>query len=87
MKLKAKTVKIDGEKFVVQELRVKQLLPLLKAMTEDSAEGSKLIFDAAVTMEGIPLNVDEMPASVYMKLLPEVMEVNNLGGDDDEGNA
>ena len=83
MKLNTKKVTIRDEDFEVVEMTVATLMPLMSLLTDDPERGQVDLIKASVTRNGIPIGdeLDNMPASVFMQLVPHVMEVNNLGDD------
>jgi len=87
MEFKTKTVEIRGLTFEVRELTIRDMIPLLKTLEDEPVAGQAEMMRRSLYIDGAPIGekYDELPASMMMKLVPVVMEVNNLGGGDDEG--
>tara|TARA_B110000977_G_scaffold79854_1_gene107112 strand:+ start:65 stop:316 length:252 start_codon:yes stop_codon:yes gene_type:complete len=77
--MKRKMIKIED--FEVHELAVREMLPIMKIMGEDTEEGQMHLLGAAVKINGEPIgveNVEELGMSSYMKLVTAVAELNGL---------
>ena len=81
MKFNTETVSIRDTEFEIRELSIGELLPLIKTLEEDSIAGQRLLMGKSIYIDGEQLGekYDDMPASIMMKLMPVVMEVNSLG--------
>ena len=82
MALKIEKIKLDGTTYEVKELPVKILLPLSNKMAEGSVESQLELLGAAVAVDGKLLGADagDIGASVYMRLVKKVLEVNGMSG-------
>jgi hypothetical protein len=87
MALKSEKIKIDGVEYVVNELPVKQFLPMVEKLSEGSAEGQIMLLGAAVHVGGKPIGegAGDLGASVFMPLVKRVLKVNGM--EQGEGNG
>ena len=82
--MKRKSVKIG--QFEVCELSVREMMPIMRMMGEDSEEGQLHLIGAAVKIDGKAIGheaVEELGMRDYMKLVNAVTAINGL---DDLGN-
>lgn len=82
MALKIEKLKLDGTTYEVHELPVKTLLPLSNKMADGSVEGQLELLGAAVSINGqlLGTGAGDIGASVYMRLVKKVLEVNGMAG-------
>jgi hypothetical protein len=82
MALKIEKLKLDGTTYEIRELPVKVLLPLSNKMADGSVEGQLELLGVSVSVDGKLLGADagEIGASVYMRLVKKVLEVNGMAG-------
>lgn len=82
MALKIEKLKLDGTTYEIRELPVKVLLPLSNKMADGSIEGQLELLGVAVSVDGKLLGPDagDIGASVYMRLVKKVLEVNGMSG-------
>ena len=82
MALKIEKLKLDGTTYEIKELPVKVLLPLSNKMADGSVEGQLELLGVSVSVDGKLLGADagEIGASVYMRLVKKVLEVNGMAG-------
>jgi len=77
--MKRKSVKIG--QFEVCELSVREMMPLMRIMGEDSEDGQMHLIGAAVKIDGKAIGheaVEELGMGDYMKLVTAVSEINGL---------
>ena len=77
MKLK----KTKVEDFEVCELSVREMLPVMRMMSEDSEAGQLELLGAAVKINGVAVGseaIQELGMGMYMKLIGEVTKINGL---------
>ena len=87
MKLKTEDVTIDKVKFTVKELTVSEFMPLMADADETGEqEFTARLFKASVLENGKPIDLENLPARVYLKLLPTVIKFNGQS-EDTSGNA
>lgn len=81
---KQKEVEIDGEQFVVHELKVSDMLQIMPRLTKEdqAAEATLDLMKLCVYQDGGPLGdeIGELGLSAYMKLSEYVLEINGLAG-------
>ena len=84
MEFKSEVVTVRDVEFEVRELSIKEMLPLLKVLEDDPVTGQAEMMRLSLHVDGEPIGegYDDLPASMMMKLVPVVMEVNNLSGDE-----
>jgi hypothetical protein len=82
MALKIEKLKLDGTTYEIRELPVRVLLPLSNKMAEGSVDGQIELLGVSVSVDGKLLGAEagEIGASVYMKLVKKVLEVNGMTG-------
>lgn len=84
MKLKSKEVDLDGDVFVVAEIAVGQMMPLMsKLNSEDEVEAQEAQLDmmrVCILVDGEPIGdrLDELGISAYLKLAEDVMAINGM---------
>ena len=87
MKLKTEDVTIDKVKFTVKELNVTEFMPLMNGVDDgDEQEFTAKLFKASVLENGKPIDLENLPARVYLKLLPIVVKFNGQS-EETEGNV
>jgi hypothetical protein len=86
MEFKTESVKIRGSVYEVRELSVRDMMPLMRELENDPVAGQADLMRKSVFLDNqqIGERYEDLPASVMMKLVPVVMRVNSLGGE--EGN-
>lgn len=81
---KHKEVKVDGELFVVHELRIGDMIKILPQLSNDekSAEATMELMKLCVHQGGTPMGekIEDLGLSTFMTLSEHVMEVNGLSG-------
>ena len=87
MKFNTKEVSIRDVTFEVRELSVRDLMPIIKMLNDDAEEGQNQLMAKSVYQNGLQLGdtFGDLPASVMMELVPHVMSVNSLDGEE-QGN-
>lgn len=83
--MKLKKTKVGD--FEVCELSVREMLPVMKLMGEDSEAGQLEMLGTAVKLNGTAIGseaIQELGMGMYMKLIGEVTKINGL--DDSLGN-
>lgn len=80
---KQETIEIDGVKYTVHELSVREAMPLMKAADdEDQMEQQLRLITASVKVNGQPLkDAGDLGMGVYTQLATLTMKVNGLGDD------
>ena len=82
--MKRKSMKVGD--YEVCELAVREMLPVMRLMSEDAENGQLHLLGAAVKVNGIAIGydaVEELGMSDYMKLVNAVTKLNGL---DEVGN-
>ena len=77
--MKLKKAKVDD--FEVCELSVREMLPVMRIMGEDSEAGQLELLGASVKINGVAVGseaIQELGMGVYMKLIGEVTKINGL---------
>lgn len=77
-------------KFIIKELSVGAMIVIIdKASSPDDAIRREFQLDlmklSVFNLDDTPMDVDKVPFRTYIKLLPEVLAINGLGGSKDEG--
>jgi hypothetical protein len=87
MKFNTKEVIIRDVTFEVRELSVRDLMPIIKMLNDDAEEGQNQLMAKSVYIDGVQIGdaFGDLPASAMMELVPHVMSVNSLDGEE-EGN-
>jgi hypothetical protein len=85
-----RTEEVDD--YVVTELSVGQMMPIIEkaASTDPEVRRGFQREIAALSLrdkDGNSVNVDGMPFSTYMKVLPVILKMNGMNAGDDSGNA
>jgi hypothetical protein len=87
MKRNSEEFKIGDVTFVINELTVNDMLPMMERMQKDQAAAQKEMVGKSVYINGAPIGSDEvgsMGISIYMQIVKRVLRVNGL---DNEGNG
>lgn len=87
MQRKSEEFKIGDTVFIINELTVDDMMPMLERMEKDQASAQKEIVGKSVQVNGAAIGADQvggMGISVYMQIVKRVMKVNGL---DNEGNG
>jgi hypothetical protein len=84
-------ITVNGQDYVVRELSVRQLFPLMELLQGGTMEGQVEVFGLSVHEAGstTPIGAEaanELGMSTFMALLPVIMRVNGLE-QNDEGNG
>lgn len=80
---KEKKVKVNGSEYLVREIRIGDMLPLLPRLSGDEANEAQLeIVKKCVLVNGQPIGdaAVDLGLSEYLELAAIVMEVNGLSG-------
>lgn len=86
MNRKEKQVTIRGVEFTVREIRLGDMLPLMKRFGgDDNAEAQLEMVKKAVYVNGEQVGdaLDEYGFGIYGELVQAVLEVNGMTGDDE----
>ena len=78
MLLQTKELEINGKQIVISELSMQQGLSLVDK--DGSIDTARLIAES-VTIDGESYTAEEIPFSMFNKLSPIVLEINNMGND------
>ena len=86
MEFKSEEVTVRGTTFLVRELSVRDMMPLMSLMESDPVVGQSDLMRKSVYVDGKPLGdgYEDLPASVMMKLVPVVLRVNSLNQEGNE---
>jgi len=70
--------------YTVEEATVGEMIPIMDLMQEDPKAFQTELIKRVVKVDGVPIGEDlnNLPLSVYMKLIPHVMDMQGFG---DEG--
>ena len=87
MKFKEKEIDVKGDKFLLREGTMEELLPVLGAFADpeaDKLQAQLSLLKIVVHQGGERLGdkVGGLPSSCYMRLLPAALEVCGMGDDD-----
>lgn len=84
MKRKSKEVEVNGENYLITELRVRDMMDLMPRFSDEAqaAEATLDLMKLCVSHGGKLLGdkVEDIGMSAYMALSEHVMEVNGLAG-------
>lgn len=83
MQEKVERVTIEGTTYEVNQIKAKVMIPLVARLAANTDELAQIeIVSAAVSRLGEPIDAGELPMATYMQLVPVVMKVNGMGGDE-----
>jgi len=81
MKLDVKKVKIKDDEFTVNEITMKDMMPIMPRLTgspEEQQTAQVDMMNLSITLEGEPVDVLQLGVRAYIKLSRAVMAVNGL---------
>ena len=90
MKRKSEIMEINGEKLVITELTVDEMMPLMAMMEKDQNKAQKEIVGLSVTLNGASVGSDyigKMGISSFLPIMKKVMAVNGMEVEEAKGNG
>jgi len=93
MQTQEETFEVRGSTIVVRELLAAEIGPLYALLSgeenDDNTDFQFAMIEACVRIDGEPVeDAKTLPGSVYLKLLPKVLDLNGVSvEDEDAGNG